>query len=138
MACLPTLVTLLLLFISQTVGSPCIAFDSTWNLYAFGLNGKDYNAGTQDKWTGSTSYLLVYFSIDRLIAMCCRQHCDRHHEIRTSVSHPKLSIVRDGSFELSVLTDHLTVPTLLVTYRRFEMPMIHSIPPSNAELNFFH
>jgi hypothetical protein len=25
--------------------TPCIAMDSTFNLYAFGLNGKDYNAG---------------------------------------------------------------------------------------------
>jgi hypothetical protein len=51
-----TLVALYLLSVSQTiVASPCIAFDSNWNLFAFGLNGKDYNAGTQDKWSGSKS-----------------------------------------------------------------------------------
>jgi len=52
---LPTLVALFLfLSVSQTVlASPCVAFDANWNLFAFGLNGKDYNATTQDNWTGS-------------------------------------------------------------------------------------
>ncbi|KAF8621239.1 hypothetical protein AX15_007951 [Amanita polypyramis BW_CC] len=31
--------------------SGCVAFDIYWNLLAFGFNGKDYNAGTQDTWT---------------------------------------------------------------------------------------
>ncbi|KAF8154910.1 hypothetical protein B0H34DRAFT_783901 [Crassisporium funariophilum] len=31
----------------------CVTFDVTWNLLAFGFNGKDYNAGTQDTWTAS-------------------------------------------------------------------------------------
>lgn len=54
MAPLHTLVALFLLSASQTVlASPCVAFDSNWNLFAFGLNGKDYNATTQDAWTGS-------------------------------------------------------------------------------------
>ena len=49
-----TTVALFALSVSQMVfAAPCIAFDADWNLYAFGLNGKDYNAGTQDKWTGS-------------------------------------------------------------------------------------
>jgi hypothetical protein len=53
-------VALFLLTFSQTVlGSPCIAFDANFNLFAFGLNGKDYNAGTQDKWTGSKSRISV-------------------------------------------------------------------------------
>jgi hypothetical protein len=56
MACLIlTFVTLFLLSVTQTVASPCIAFDANWNLYAFGLEGKDYNASTQDKWTGSNT-----------------------------------------------------------------------------------
>ena len=39
---------------AATAGPPaCLAFDSLMNLYAFGFNGKDYNAGTQDKWTSS-------------------------------------------------------------------------------------
>jgi hypothetical protein len=58
MARLLTLVALFLLSVSQTVlSSPCIAFDASWNLFAFGLNGKDYNAATQDKWTGSKLHL---------------------------------------------------------------------------------
>jgi len=49
-----TLVALYFFSVAQTVlGSPCIAFDANWNLYALGLNGKDYNVATQDKWTGS-------------------------------------------------------------------------------------
>lgn len=58
MAYLLTLVTLFLFSVSQAVASPCIAFDANWNLYAFGLDGKDYNAGTQDKWTGSMRWFL--------------------------------------------------------------------------------
>lgn len=51
-----TTVALFALSVSQMVFAvPCIAFDADWNLYAFGFNGKDYNAGTQDKWTGSAS-----------------------------------------------------------------------------------
>jgi len=39
---------------ASTVGpSACVSFDINWNLLAFGFNGKDYNAGTQDTWTGS-------------------------------------------------------------------------------------
>ncbi|PPQ96094.1 hypothetical protein CVT26_004726 [Gymnopilus dilepis] len=33
--------------------SACVTFDINWNLLAFGFNGKDYNAGTQDTWTSS-------------------------------------------------------------------------------------
>ncbi|KAI6006930.1 hypothetical protein EDD15DRAFT_2115260, partial [Pisolithus albus] len=51
---LPTLVSLLLISASTTVTArPCVAFDSNWNLLAFNLDGKDWNAGTQDTWTGS-------------------------------------------------------------------------------------
>ncbi|KAF8181611.1 hypothetical protein BJ912DRAFT_608465 [Pholiota molesta] len=35
--------------------SGCVSFDINWNLLAFGFNGKDYNAGTQDTWTTSTA-----------------------------------------------------------------------------------
>lgn len=56
MTCSLTYVALFFLSISQIVlASPCIAFDASWNLLAFGLNGKDYNAATQDKWAGSKS-----------------------------------------------------------------------------------
>jgi len=33
--------------------SACVTFDINWNLLAFGFNGKDFNAGTQDTWTSS-------------------------------------------------------------------------------------
>jgi hypothetical protein len=38
--------------------SACVAFDTSWNLLAFGFNGKDYNAGTQDTWASGTSTAL--------------------------------------------------------------------------------
>lgn len=34
--------------------SGCVSFDINWNLLAFGFNGKDFNAGTQDTWTTSS------------------------------------------------------------------------------------
>ncbi|KAF8898018.1 hypothetical protein CPB84DRAFT_1681602 [Gymnopilus junonius] len=34
--------------------SACVAFDVNWNLLAFGFNGKDYDAGTQDTWGSGT------------------------------------------------------------------------------------
>jgi len=33
--------------------SGCVIFDVNWNLLAFGFNGKDYNAGTQDTWSST-------------------------------------------------------------------------------------
>ena len=42
--------------------SGCVAFDIYWNLLAFGFNGKDYNAGTQDTWT---SGMLCELEIDK-------------------------------------------------------------------------
>jgi len=35
--------------------SPCVAFDVNWNLLAFGLDGKDWNAGTQNTWASGTA-----------------------------------------------------------------------------------
>ncbi|KAJ6466920.1 hypothetical protein C8R45DRAFT_480503 [Mycena sanguinolenta] len=44
-------VTLLSLFAAPTaLASSCIAFDTNWDLLAFGFNGKDYNVGTSDQW----------------------------------------------------------------------------------------
>ena len=40
--------------------SGCAQFDANWNLLAFGFNGKDYNAGTQDKWTSTTGRKTVF------------------------------------------------------------------------------
>lgn len=44
-----SLVSLSLVSIADA-GNSCVAFDVNWNLLAFGFNGKDYNAGTQDSW----------------------------------------------------------------------------------------
>lgn len=45
--------------VAASTGGPagCVTFDINWNLLAFGFNGKDYNAGTQDTWTSSTGSL---------------------------------------------------------------------------------
>ncbi|KAK0438354.1 uncharacterized protein EV420DRAFT_1342284 [Desarmillaria tabescens] len=52
-----TLVSLLLLSLSSAAlaGSACVAFDISWNLLAFGLDGKDYNAGTKDSWASGSA-----------------------------------------------------------------------------------
>ncbi|KAJ6551441.1 hypothetical protein B0H19DRAFT_1157654 [Mycena capillaripes] len=39
-----------LLTAPTALAGSCIAFDTNWNLLAFGFNGKDYNAGTSDTW----------------------------------------------------------------------------------------
>ena len=49
-----TLVSLLHLAI-PALTSPCVTFDANFNLLAFGLDGKDWNAGTQDAWASGTS-----------------------------------------------------------------------------------
>ncbi|EIW77167.1 hypothetical protein CONPUDRAFT_62794 [Coniophora puteana RWD-64-598 SS2] len=47
-----TLVSLLLASSNALVSaSPCVAFDINWNLLAFGLDGKDFNAGAQSSWS---------------------------------------------------------------------------------------
>jgi hypothetical protein len=45
-----TTVALLLSLQRTILASPCVAFDINWNLLAFGFDGKDYSAGTQDAW----------------------------------------------------------------------------------------
>jgi hypothetical protein len=52
---LPTIVALYFLSTTPVRASPCVAFDVQWNLLAFGLDGKDWNAGTQDKWASGAS-----------------------------------------------------------------------------------
>ncbi|KZT10491.1 uncharacterized protein LAESUDRAFT_721860 [Laetiporus sulphureus 93-53] len=53
---LPTLVSLLILAAAKVVvSSPCVAFDSNFNLLVFGLDGKDWSAGTQSSWTNGTA-----------------------------------------------------------------------------------
>ncbi|VDB95588.1 unnamed protein product [Peniophora sp. CBMAI 1063] len=51
------LLTLAALYIAPRAvrATPCVAMDINWNLYAFGLNGKDWSAGTQDSWGSGTA-----------------------------------------------------------------------------------
>ncbi|KAI0694222.1 hypothetical protein BC835DRAFT_1274846 [Cytidiella melzeri] len=53
-----TLVSLFSLVYSA-IASPVVCFDASFNLYAFGLGGKDWSAGTQDSW-GSGKYSNAY------------------------------------------------------------------------------
>jgi len=57
MSKLLTLVTLYILSVSPAAFalSSCVAFDTSWNLLAFGFNGKDYNAGPQTSWSSGTA-----------------------------------------------------------------------------------
>ena len=86
-----TLVSLLQLAI-PALTIPCVTFDSSFNLLALGLGGKDWNAGTQDKWT-SGEFLYVAIAIiavlnssllhikvklpilPQQVARECHQHC---------------------------------------------------------------
>ena len=65
----PTVVSLLLLALPKAVfSSPCVTFDASFNLLAFGLDGKDWNAGTQDTWTSGQffSFSLVVGFLERM------------------------------------------------------------------------
>ena len=51
-----TLFSAILLSLSEVAlatSNPCIVLDWDFNLYAFGLNGKDYNATGKNAWTSS-------------------------------------------------------------------------------------
>jgi len=52
-----SLITLITLSLATaaSAGNSCIAFDINWNLLAFGVNGKDYDAGTRDTWSSGTA-----------------------------------------------------------------------------------
>jgi hypothetical protein len=56
---LPTLATLFLVSSAAVRASPCIAFDVNWNLLAFGLDGKDWNAGAQATWASGASRMMT-------------------------------------------------------------------------------
>jgi hypothetical protein len=59
------LVTLFALFTAPTAfaGSSCIAFDTNWNLLAFGFNGKDYNVGTSDSWASGMTLPHIFICV---------------------------------------------------------------------------
>jgi len=52
---LPTIVALYFFSTTAVRASPCVAFDVQWNLLAFGLDDKDWNAGTQNTWASGTA-----------------------------------------------------------------------------------
>jgi hypothetical protein len=52
---LPTIVALYFFSSTAVRGSPCVTFDAKWNLLAFGLDGKDWNAGLQNTWATGAS-----------------------------------------------------------------------------------
>lgn len=52
---LPTIVALYFFSFTAVRGSPCVTFDVKWNLLAFGLDGKDWNAGPQNTWASGTA-----------------------------------------------------------------------------------
>ena len=58
-----TLVSLLLPAFTSLLfhvkAEPCIAMDTGFNLLVFGVDGKDYNAGTQDQWTSGMFVVFV-------------------------------------------------------------------------------
>jgi len=52
---LPTIVALYLFFPVVVRASPCVVFDANWNLLAFDLNGKDWNASSEAKWSSGNA-----------------------------------------------------------------------------------
>jgi hypothetical protein len=62
---LPTIVALYFFSTTAVRASPCVAFDVQWNLLAFGLDGKDWNAGTQNTWA-SGAFLRTAVSLPLL------------------------------------------------------------------------
>ncbi|KAH9924165.1 uncharacterized protein B0H18DRAFT_437599 [Fomitopsis serialis] len=53
---LPTLVSLFALAATKVAqASPCVSFDASFNLLVFGLDGKDWNAGTQGSWSSGSA-----------------------------------------------------------------------------------
>lgn len=47
-----TLLSAALLAATSVIAKPCVVFDASWNLYAFGAQGaNDWNLGLQDSWT---------------------------------------------------------------------------------------
>jgi hypothetical protein len=45
-----SLLSLLFVHLTPTLAKSCVIFDVNWNLYAFGVNGGDYNLGAASNW----------------------------------------------------------------------------------------
>jgi hypothetical protein len=65
---LPTLATLFLFSSAAVRASSCIAFDVSWNLLAFGLDGKDWNAGAQATWASGASRMMTFHSFSHVLS----------------------------------------------------------------------
>lgn len=52
-----SLFSLILVLVTPSTASPCLAFDSNFVLYVFGLGGKDYSFGSQDTWNTDSETL---------------------------------------------------------------------------------
>lgn len=59
LAPLLTIATLFAAAPAAVRASACVAFDINWNLLAFGLDGKDWDASTQDQWGSGMSDFYV-------------------------------------------------------------------------------
>ena len=66
-------------------GSSCVAFDISWNLLAFGFNGKDYNAGTMDTWSSGVASSILS-SIGNSQSYSFTRYCHGYHCLRPAVS----------------------------------------------------
>lgn len=89
----PTLVSLLALALPHVArADPCVVFDASFNLYAFGLNGKDWNAGTQDAWASGTSLSALPIFISNNI---CR-YCSGCHHLWSPVSSLRFLVLCDS------------------------------------------
>lgn len=63
MASIRTFASLLFLSaLTSIAAAPCVAFDANFNLLAFGLGAKDYNAGLQDAWSSSEPHIFTSLS----------------------------------------------------------------------------
>ena len=109
-----------------STGGPagCVTFDMNWNLLAFGFNGKDYNAGTQDTWSSSTGrrrHQLYSPAKVLTLNLICRIS-DGYHCSRSTVS--PCDQVADKFFDLTLYsncTDHSTLLIQPVTSPKYEL-----------------
>jgi hypothetical protein len=116
MTCTLILVALFISFAwgRRALASPCISFDSDFNLLVFGLGAKDYNAGSQDLWAGGR---LGSLSVQpNLTAEVYRQTPCRHHQLWPTVS----ASVEHGIPSLTLCNvDHSTAQAQPATSPRY-------------------
>lgn len=67
-----TVATLFVVAPAAVRASACVAFDASWNLLAFDLDGKDWDASTQDQWASGMFNLASMRSSDSYECWGCR------------------------------------------------------------------